>query len=307
MLPLPPGKERITIRVDTDILEYFRDAVDRAGAAIIRPRPTRLCASASRPKRNLPLRRPCGASSGKSCALHPERDPECSVFDPPPVQTVAARPFCRLRPGPVFSFFPAPNPLRRGSSMRIRDEEPRFYPLAIVLIEPRASSWGTLKMKWVHQNSRSKETITTKCDPSTTFRTGFAGSTMRLTARARMWRFSIPTWPKRSAIQRRSIKPCACSCSLPGQTFQEAFKPTRRHSRQAALRAAPRSPSASAPRAVEWPQSWACDPGLRTSDSLLRHSPLPFRPRTVSAAPGIPRSPMPLLEIANPPRTRFDV
>ena len=157
-----------------------------------------------------------------------------------------------------------------GSSMRMRDEEPRSYPLAIVLIEPRASSWGTLKMKWVHQNSRSKETITTKCDPSTTFRTGFAGSTMRLTARARMWRFSIPTWPKRSAIQRRSIKPCACSCSLPGQTFQEAFKPTRRHSRQAAVRAAPRSPSASAPLAVEWPQSLACDPGLRTFFNSLK-------------------------------------
>jgi len=31
VLPLPPGKERITIRLDTDILEYFRDAVDRAG------------------------------------------------------------------------------------------------------------------------------------------------------------------------------------------------------------------------------------------------------------------------------------
>ncbi|MGO8816648.1 MAG: BrnA antitoxin family protein [Terriglobia bacterium] len=31
VLPLPPGKERITIRVDTDILEYFRDTVDRAG------------------------------------------------------------------------------------------------------------------------------------------------------------------------------------------------------------------------------------------------------------------------------------
>ena len=28
---LPPGKERITIRLDTDILEYFRDAVERAG------------------------------------------------------------------------------------------------------------------------------------------------------------------------------------------------------------------------------------------------------------------------------------
>ena len=31
VLPLPPGKERITIRLDTDILEHFRDAVDRAG------------------------------------------------------------------------------------------------------------------------------------------------------------------------------------------------------------------------------------------------------------------------------------
>jgi uncharacterized protein (DUF4415 family) len=31
VLPVPPGKERITIRLDADILEYFRDAVDRAG------------------------------------------------------------------------------------------------------------------------------------------------------------------------------------------------------------------------------------------------------------------------------------
>ncbi len=31
VLPLPPGKERITIRLDADVLEYFRDAVDRAG------------------------------------------------------------------------------------------------------------------------------------------------------------------------------------------------------------------------------------------------------------------------------------
>jgi uncharacterized protein (DUF4415 family) len=29
--PVPPGKERITIRLDADILECFRDAVDRAG------------------------------------------------------------------------------------------------------------------------------------------------------------------------------------------------------------------------------------------------------------------------------------
>ena len=30
VLPIPPGKERITIRLDADILEYFRDAVERA-------------------------------------------------------------------------------------------------------------------------------------------------------------------------------------------------------------------------------------------------------------------------------------
>ena len=27
----PPGKERITIRLDCDILDYFRDQVERAG------------------------------------------------------------------------------------------------------------------------------------------------------------------------------------------------------------------------------------------------------------------------------------
>jgi len=31
VLPVPPGKERITIRLDTDILDYFRDEADRAG------------------------------------------------------------------------------------------------------------------------------------------------------------------------------------------------------------------------------------------------------------------------------------
>jgi len=31
VLPVPPGKERITIRLDIDILEYFRDTVERAG------------------------------------------------------------------------------------------------------------------------------------------------------------------------------------------------------------------------------------------------------------------------------------
>jgi uncharacterized protein (DUF4415 family) len=31
VLPVPPGKERITIRLDTDIVDYFRDLVERAG------------------------------------------------------------------------------------------------------------------------------------------------------------------------------------------------------------------------------------------------------------------------------------
>jgi uncharacterized protein (DUF4415 family) len=31
VLPVPSGKERITIRLDADVLEYFRDAVERAG------------------------------------------------------------------------------------------------------------------------------------------------------------------------------------------------------------------------------------------------------------------------------------
>ncbi|HMD96464.1 MAG TPA: BrnA antitoxin family protein [Terriglobia bacterium] len=31
VLPVPPGKERITIRLDRDVLDYFRDLVERAG------------------------------------------------------------------------------------------------------------------------------------------------------------------------------------------------------------------------------------------------------------------------------------
>jgi uncharacterized protein (DUF4415 family) len=31
VLPVPPGKERITIRLDADVLDYFRDEVERAG------------------------------------------------------------------------------------------------------------------------------------------------------------------------------------------------------------------------------------------------------------------------------------
>jgi hypothetical protein len=29
--PLPPGKTRITIRIDEDVLEWFREKVDKAG------------------------------------------------------------------------------------------------------------------------------------------------------------------------------------------------------------------------------------------------------------------------------------
>jgi uncharacterized protein (DUF4415 family) len=31
VVPAPPGKGRITIRLDCDILDYFRDQVERAG------------------------------------------------------------------------------------------------------------------------------------------------------------------------------------------------------------------------------------------------------------------------------------
>ena len=31
VLPVDPGKQRITIRLDKDILEYFRNLVERAG------------------------------------------------------------------------------------------------------------------------------------------------------------------------------------------------------------------------------------------------------------------------------------
>ena len=31
VLPIPPGKTRITIRIDDDLLEWFRDQVDEAG------------------------------------------------------------------------------------------------------------------------------------------------------------------------------------------------------------------------------------------------------------------------------------
>ena len=31
VLPVPPGKTRITIRIDSDVLDWFREAADHAG------------------------------------------------------------------------------------------------------------------------------------------------------------------------------------------------------------------------------------------------------------------------------------
>jgi len=31
VVPIPPGKTRITIRIDTEVLDWFRDRVDAAG------------------------------------------------------------------------------------------------------------------------------------------------------------------------------------------------------------------------------------------------------------------------------------
>lgn len=31
VLPVPPGKTRITIRIDSDVLDWFREAADQAG------------------------------------------------------------------------------------------------------------------------------------------------------------------------------------------------------------------------------------------------------------------------------------
>jgi len=31
VVPVPPGKTRVTIRLDTDLMDWFRDEVDKAG------------------------------------------------------------------------------------------------------------------------------------------------------------------------------------------------------------------------------------------------------------------------------------
>jgi uncharacterized protein (DUF4415 family) len=33
VLPIPPGKTRITIRIDDDVLDWFREQADKAGGA----------------------------------------------------------------------------------------------------------------------------------------------------------------------------------------------------------------------------------------------------------------------------------
>ena len=37
VVPPTPGKTRITIRLDNDVIEHFQATVDRAGGATIRP------------------------------------------------------------------------------------------------------------------------------------------------------------------------------------------------------------------------------------------------------------------------------
>lgn len=36
VIPTPPGKTRITIRIDTQVLDWFREQVDVAGVGITR-------------------------------------------------------------------------------------------------------------------------------------------------------------------------------------------------------------------------------------------------------------------------------
>jgi uncharacterized protein (DUF4415 family) len=37
VMPPTPGKTRITIRLDNDVIEHFQAIVDRAGGATVRP------------------------------------------------------------------------------------------------------------------------------------------------------------------------------------------------------------------------------------------------------------------------------
>ena len=60
VVPLPPGKERITIRLDTDILDYFRDLVERAGGGNYQTLINNALRSMSRARRSPPSRKRCG-------------------------------------------------------------------------------------------------------------------------------------------------------------------------------------------------------------------------------------------------------
>jgi uncharacterized protein (DUF4415 family) len=60
VVPLPPGKERITIRLDTDILDYFRDLVERAGGGNYQTLINNALRSLSRVRRSPRSRKRCG-------------------------------------------------------------------------------------------------------------------------------------------------------------------------------------------------------------------------------------------------------
>ncbi len=61
VLPSAPHKTRITIRLDADVIAWFRDQVNRAGGGgVIKASSTRLCADISSTTRCC-LKIPCGA------------------------------------------------------------------------------------------------------------------------------------------------------------------------------------------------------------------------------------------------------
>ena len=69
--PLPSGKTRVTIRLDDDVLEWFREQAHEAAGGIIRPLSTPPCASTSGSVENR-SKICCGESCAKSCIILPE-------------------------------------------------------------------------------------------------------------------------------------------------------------------------------------------------------------------------------------------
>jgi len=53
VVSVPKGKTRITIRLDDEILAWFRDQVELAGAATIKPSSTKSCANTSNAPRTI--------------------------------------------------------------------------------------------------------------------------------------------------------------------------------------------------------------------------------------------------------------